>query len=68
MVAHETVNQKRVYCFLLPAVPHISLKIKIFRERISNDLNISIYLVIIRAQNRMNRRILCESMSGDVFG
>ncbi|HBM38171.1 MAG TPA: hypothetical protein DGO70_02005 [Dialister sp.] len=50
------------------AVPHISLKMKFFRKRISNDLNISIYLAIIRTQNRMNRRILCESMSGDVFG
>ena len=53
-------------CF--SAVPHISLKMKFFRKRISNDLNISIYLAIIRTQNRMSRRILCESMSGDVFG
>ena len=66
--SYEKKKKKRVYCFLLPAVPHISLKIKFFRRRISNDLNISIYLVIIRTQNRMNRRILCESMSGDVFG
>lgn len=33
MVAHETVNQKRVYCFLLPAVSHISLENKIFPQK-----------------------------------
>lgn len=49
-------------------VSHISLKIKFFRKSISNDLNISICPVIIKTQNRMNRRILCESISGDVFG
>ena len=46
----------------------IFLKIKFFHKSISNDLNISICPVIIRAQNRMSRRILCESISGDVFG
>lgn len=71
ILCFQLLVQDRHECLFISEigkVSHISLENEFFYKRISNDLNISIYLAIIRTQNRMNRRILCESMSGDVFG
>ena len=64
---HKTVNRKGLLFFVACRIAYFSWE-KFFYKSISNDLNISICPVIIKIQNRMSRRILCESMSGDVFG